>query len=147
MSTRPPLASKQTSDIDLQSIQLLTESYALSVKYVHEYMDENPIVGEPGAFKFSKARDSALSSMASSKPSSQSQTLKVAKPATGITAPKLKTEDLPAPIKKANKGGEKSPVTPSSSTKEKKSRRKSKAAGARDTITPKLTTPETTTPK
>ena len=146
--------SKSISDLGLQGVQMLEYSYSLFNRYGNEYMDENPIVGEPGAFKLSKSLNSSLAtSMTTSKTSSQaqegskssSQSTEMPTPAkSAVPTPQLKTEDLPAPIRKATKGGEKSPTTPS--TKEKKSRRKSKAAGDRGATTPKATTPKPTTP-
>ena len=147
-------ASKSTSDLGLQGVQMLEYSYSLFNRYGTEYMDENPIVGEPGAFKLSKSHNSSLAtSMTTSKTSSQaqegsklsSQSTEMPTPAkSAVPTPQLKTEDLPAPIRKVTKGSEKSPTTPS--TKEKKSRRKSKAAGDRGATTPKVTTPKPTTP-
>ena len=147
-------ASKTTSDLALQGVQMLEYSYSLSDRYANEYMDENPIVGEPGAFKLSKSHNNSLAtSMTTSKTSSQaqdvskpsSQSTDVATPAkSGLPTPQLKTEDLPAPARKAIKGSEKSPTTPG--TKEKKSRRKSKAAGDKGVTTPKATTPKPATP-
>ena len=133
---------------------MLEYSYHLFNEYGNEYMDENPIVGEPGAFKFSKSHNVSLAtSMTTSKNSSQaqeaskpsSQATEVATPAkSAVPTPQLKTEDLPAPVRKATKGSDKSPTTPG--VKEKKSRRKSKAAGDRGVTTPKPTTPKPTTP-
>lgn len=143
-------ASKTTLDRRLQGLQMLDFSYTLFQKYGNEYMDENPLVGEPGAFKLSKSHNTSLAtSMTTSKSSSQaqeaskssSQSTEVATPAkSAVPTPQLKTEDLPAPIKKTTKGGEKSPTTPG--TKEKKSRRKSKASGDKGvTPPPKPATP------
>ncbi|GIZ46108.1 hypothetical protein CKM354_000924700 [Cercospora kikuchii] len=42
--------SKATSDHD--QTRLLASSLAMSIKYAHDYTDENPLVGEPGNFKF-----------------------------------------------------------------------------------------------
>ena len=151
-------ASKITSDIGLQGVHMLAYSYGLSDRYADEYMDENPIVGEPGSFKLSKSHNTSLAtsmstSMTSSKNSSQAQEVSksssqssgVATPAkSALPTPQLKTEGLPAPVRKGTKGSEKSPTTPS--TKEKKSRRKSKAAGDKGSTTPKATTPKPTTP-
>lgn len=147
-------ASKTTSDTGLQGVHMLAYSYDLSDRYANEYMDENPIVGEPGSFKLSKSHNTSLAtSMTTSKSSSQaqevskpsSQSTETATPAkSAVPTPQLKTEDLPAPIRKGTKGGEKSPTTPG--TKEKKSRRKSKAAGDKGSTTPKATTPKPTTP-
>lgn len=131
---------------------MLADSYNLSLRYGNEYMDENPIVGEPGSFRLAKSHDSAMASSMSTNKSSQSlasQIVKAAAPAKEIPIPSpLKTDDLPAPVRKSTKGGEKSPITPGTKEKkEKKERRKSKAAGAGETMTPKVTTPKTTTPK
>ena len=133
---------------------MLAYSYDLSDRYANEYMDENPIVGEPGSFKLSKSHNTSFAtSTQTSKPSSQvqessklsSQSSEVATPAkSAVPTPQLKTEDLPAPVRKGTKGSEKTPLTPG--TKEKKSRRKSKAAGDKGVTTPKATTPKPTTP-
>lgn len=146
--------SKTISDTGLQGVHMLAYSYNLSDRYANEYMDENPIVGEPGSFKLSKSHNSSLAtSMTTSKTSSQAQEVSkplsqssgVATPAkSAVPTPQLKTEDLPAPVRKGTKGSEKSPTTPG--TKEKKSRRKSKAAGDKGSTTPKATTPKPTTP-
>ena len=145
---------KNTSGMDLQGVHMLAYSYDLSDRYANEYMDENPIVGEPGSFRLLKSHNTSLAtSMTTSKPSSQaqevskpsSQSTEVATPAKSpVPTPQLKTEDLSAPVKKTTKGGEKSPTTPG--TKEKKSRRKSKAAGDKGATTPKATTPKPSTP-
>lgn len=147
-------ASKHTSDTGLQGVHMLAYSYDLSDRYANEYMDENPIVGEPGSFKLSKSHNTSFAtSTHTSKPSSQvqessklsSQSSEVATPAkSAVPTPQLKTEDLPAPVRKGTKGSEKTPLTPG--TKEKKSRRKSKAAGDKGVTTPKATTPKPTTP-
>ena len=147
-------STKTIPDMGLQGVHLLASSYDLSNLYANEYMDENPIVGEPGAFKLSKSHNTSFAaSLTTSKTSSQnqenskpsSQLSEVATPAkSAVPTPQLKTEDLPAPIRKGTKGSEKSPTTPS--TKEKKSRRKSKAAADKGATTPKITTPKPTTP-
>lgn len=148
-TTTSAKASKTTSDMGLQGVRMLAYSYDLSDRYANEYMDENPIVGEPGSFKLSKSHNTSLAtSMTTSKNSGQSQEAskplsqspEVAIPAkSAAPTPQLKTEDLPAPVRKGTKGSEKSPTTPG--IKEKKSRRKSKAAGDKGATTPKATTP------
>ena len=127
---------------------MLAGSYDLLLHYGNEYMDENPVVGEPGAFKLAKAHNPALASFTSTTKSSfeSSQAATPGKGALTPQPPPIKTEDLAAPVKKSTKGGEKSPTTPGGA-KEKKMRRKSKAAGAGDATTPKITTPRPTTPK
>ena len=131
---------------------LLADSYRLLLAYGNEYMDENPIVGEPGSFKLSKARDSqktasATTSTSTPKPESQQSLKELSPPTTSLRGggpPQLKTENLPSPAKKDIKGGEKSPTTPFS--KEKK-RKKSKVPGVGDPNNSKVTTPKTAIPE
>lgn len=127
ISSKASLASKPTSNADHQSLQLLAESYSLSLRYGKEYMDENPLVGEPGSFILSKSREPGP-------PNPQSQH-KASVPSKLAILPEVKTASLTSPTKKGTKGGEKSPISPG--TKDKKTRRKSKAAGAGATTTPK----------
>lgn len=124
-STKPPLITKSTSDSEYQGLQLLAESYNLSSRYGKEYMDENPLVGEPGSFILSKSREAG--------PAVAHPQTKAPAPPKLATSPDVKTAVMPLPGKKSAKGAEKSPVSPG--TKEKKQRRKSKAAGS--TTTPK----------
>jgi len=126
---------------------MLAESWDLSLRYRNEYMDENPLVGEPGNFKLSKSRDSTMTSSMSTN-SSMNQPFKAVAPAKKTPAPPepIKT-DLPLePSKKSSIGTAKSPVTPGTA-KEKKARRKSKAAGAGGTTTPKIMTPKSAIPE
>ena len=145
------VSSQSKPDVNFQGIQMLAESYNLSMRYANEYMDENPIVGEPGSFRLTKSHDSTLTSSMSTNISSQSfqssTPAQVVAPLKEDPPPQLKTDDFPAPTRKPTKGSEKSPITPGTKEKkEKKERRKSKAAGAGDATTPKATTPKTTTP-
>ena len=112
---------------------MLAESWDLSFRYGNDYMDENPIIGEPGSLKLSKSRDLAISSSMSSTASTH-QPFKA--PVKKVTAAPIKTD---LPVEKEKKGTPstaKTPITPG--LKEKKARRKSKAAGA---STPKPVTP------
>ena len=128
---------------------MLAESYRLSRRYANEYMDENPIVGEPGSFRLTKSYDATLTTSMSTNRSAQSfkAPTPAVEPAVAKEAPPLlRTEDLGA-AKKLGKGGEKSPITPGvKDKKDKKERRKSKAAGSGETTIPKATTPKTSTP-
>ncbi|KAL8799328.1 MAG: hypothetical protein Q9182_005972 [Xanthomendoza sp. 2 TL-2023] len=125
-SIRTPLTtSKPLSNLDYQSPQLLQASFELSLRYGQEYMDENPLVGEPGSFIITKSRDSQqLSQQPKPKPGSASTT----KPST----PQIKT-DVPKQAEKDAVGAEKSPT--SAVAKEKKARRKSRPAGTATTPT------------
>ena len=116
------LAPKHGSGSEYQDLQTLTESYHLSQVYGNEYMDENPLVGEPGSFRITKTKEVVPKPV-----------LNIATPFNTAMADGKSSESPVAP--KKSKGGEKSPITPG--TKEKKSRRKSKAAGATTTTTPK----------
>ena len=143
-STKGLAAPKTASDTDYQGLQMQAESYSLLSLYGNEYMDENPIVGEPGNFKLAKSKDPAFASFASTNKTSF-ESVKAPTPAKTVPATQLKTVDLPVPVKKTSKGGEKSPTTPWG-MKEKKARRKSKPAGVGDTFTSKVSTPKPATP-
>ncbi len=118
LSAKAPLASRLTSDSDYPSLQLMAESYSLSLRYGKEYMDDNPIVGEPGSFILSKSREPAAPVM---------QTAPKAPVVTKRPpAPEIKTSNLVAPSRKGSKGADKSPISPAG--KDRKGRRKSKVA-------------------
>ncbi|KAL8865638.1 MAG: hypothetical protein Q9174_006782 [Haloplaca sp. 1 TL-2023] len=106
-------------DHDFYSNQLLEESFSMSIRYRHEYMDESPLIGEPGSFKMSKTREAQ-----------QQAAQPKAKPA-GVPAkpptPQIKT-DVADAKRKDGVGAEKSPISPFA--KVKKARRKSKPAGS-----------------
>lgn len=60
-STSPPphhLVSfgKTASGPNFADMQTLVESFTMFQKYRDEYMDENPLVGEPGSFTFSHSK-------------------------------------------------------------------------------------------
>jgi hypothetical protein len=125
LSAKPPLASKLTSDYEYQGLQLLAESYTMSLRYGKEYMDDNPLVGEPGSFILSKSRETAAPNVAPVAP-------KVPPLSKRPAAPEIKTANLTAPAKKGSKGAEKSPISPA--TKDRKARRKSKAANGNASV-------------
>ncbi|KAL8708177.1 MAG: hypothetical protein Q9220_006938 [cf. Caloplaca sp. 1 TL-2023] len=120
-----PLASTSAGKYSFDSSRMLEESLNLSLRYGHEYMDENPLTGEPGAFIITKTRDAQ-------QPSSQPKTKPVQKPSAKAPTPQIRT-DLPEAKVKDVLGAEKSPTSPA--VKEKKARRKSRPAGS--TTTPK----------
>ena len=143
-STKGHASPKAASDTDYQGLQLQNESFSLLMRYGNEYMDENPIVGEPGNFKLAKSTNPALAAFSAMNRTSF-DSVKAPTAVQTVPTPQLKTDDLPAPAKRPSKGGEKSPTTPGG-VKEKKARRKSKAAGVGDTLTSKVSTPKPTTP-
>ncbi|KAL8898862.1 MAG: hypothetical protein Q9207_006482 [Kuettlingeria erythrocarpa] len=116
-STLTRKSSKPSMSEDHQSAQLLQSSLNLSLLYGNEYMDDNPLVGEPGSFIITKTRE-VQQPLSQPKPKPPPV---VTKPPT----PQLKT-NLPEPKRKPSMGAEKSPITPG--TKEKKARRKSRPA-------------------
>lgn len=122
------LVPKAAVSSEYKDMQTLAESYHLSLEYGNEYMDETPLVGEPGAFRMNKPREVAPKPVLAAKP-----VLSIATPFAQAPTDD-KTAESPVASKKS-KGGDKSPVTPG--TKEKKNRRKSKAAGTASTTTPK----------
>lgn len=104
-------------------------------------MDENPLVGEPGSFKLSKARESGLPPTTASQQqqSNNPQPFK-ATPLVKKGPPlEVKTDVAVPPTEAGRKAsasaGAKSPTTPG--VKRKKERRKSKAAGVDEGSTPK----------
>ncbi|KAI9697978.1 MAG: Mediator of RNA polymerase II transcription subunit 6 [Candelina mexicana] len=119
-STKPPLTSTSTSATDFQEARSLAESFSLTLRYGSEYMDENPLVGEPGAFHLSSTHAHVQA---------QNKVPTVAKTSAPPT-PLQKPLQVPASAqaRKGSKGGEKSPTTPGGAPKPK--RRKSKALGA-----------------
>jgi mediator of RNA polymerase II transcription subunit 6 len=98
----------------------LEESFSMSLRYGNEYMDENPLVGEPGAFILS-------STHAHAQAQNQAAQNKAAQPAArGASAPTVQTISTSPTRKGSRGGGEKSPISPTIPGKPK--RRKSKAA-------------------
>lgn len=140
-STKASVGPKISAQDDVQSTQLLETSYDLLLRYGNEYMDENPLVGEPGSFKLSKTKDSSLGAVSTAQ--SFNQAFKAPATVKKPPPPQLQT-DLPTDAaKKASAGSAKSPTTPG--IKKKKERRKSKAAGAEEVTTPKASTPQAVT--
>ena len=125
-STKNSTVAHSTSSMTKEA-QLLEDSYRLAMRYSNEYMDETPLVGEPGAFIFNKQREAPqpVASRPDTQPASPSEK----------EPPKIETTTVDLPPRKPTKCGEKTPISPG--TKEKKSRRKSKAASATAVSTPK----------
>ncbi|MCJ1322932.1 Mediator of RNA polymerase II transcription subunit 6 [Xylographa vitiligo] len=101
---------------DLRGSSLLADSFRLSTTYGAEYMDENPLVGEPGAFILQKSREAAAQAQAGAVVKSAVVVVKPSAPPTPTPAPVLpppiKTEGLPPEGRRGGKAGEKTPVTP-----------------------------------
>ena len=75
-----------SSTVNLADTQILFESFGQFLRYGKEYMDENPLVGEPGSFVFT-----------SSKQHLQAQQDLAAKKAAQQAVPKLQIEVKPSP--------------------------------------------------
>ena len=103
---------------DTPGSRTLVEAYAMSLRYGDEYMDDHPLVGEPGSFLLGRT---------GTKAGTTKTTTAKAVPATERTPapsiPSLLTDIAPASPRDA-KAGESSPL----GTKEKPKRRKSKPA-------------------
>lgn len=109
----------------------LLESFRLSLQYGFEYMDENPLKGEPGAFRFTqtneklRADQKAKEAAAAAAAAKASQDAAVKSQSTSPT-PKAVPE---APQRKGSQPGEKSNPFASNKDGVKPKRRKSKAPG------------------
>lgn len=105
--------------------RLLDESFQLSMRYGDEYMDENPITGQPGAFNLTstgrKTKD--ILGAAAQKAGLQDPTK---------TPVDEKASDIP-PTRKGSKAADKAPKTPGIP---KPKRRKSKGLNSAGGVTP-----------
>ncbi|KAI9813794.1 MAG: Mediator of RNA polymerase II transcription subunit 6 [Pycnora praestabilis] len=120
-STKDPLTSTTISAADQLELLALERSFGLSLRYGNDYMDENPLVGEPGAFHFKSTHGHAQApSQSQSKPP---PVVKTSSPPT----PQPKPSPSPTNGRKGSKFIDKSPTTPGGLPKPK--RRKSKAVG------------------
>jgi len=127
-SKAPLSTTRSTPNSEQSALQTLSESLNLCLTYGSEYMDSSPLVGEPGSFRVTKPKEVAPKPVVAT-----------ATPFKAQPPEQIQTTGLPKEIRKGSKGGEKSPITPGTATKDKKGRRKSKAAGATGTAT---TTPK-----
>lgn len=105
--------------------RLLDESFQLSMRYGDEYMDQNPITGQPGAFNLTstgrKTKD--ILGAAAQKAGLQDPTK---------TPVDEKASDIP-PTRKGSKAADKAPKTPGIP---KPKRRKSKGLNSAGGVTP-----------
>ncbi|KAG8531871.1 uncharacterized protein KY384_003507 [Bacidia gigantensis] len=133
---RTSTGPKPQENSNQRDARMFAEAWDLAIRYGNDFMDETPMTGEPGAFKLAKVKDLALPSITSATPAPQPF-----KPAPK-KAPPIKTDLPPEKEKKSTPGTAKSPITPGTA-KEKKARRKSKAAGI---ATPKEAASKPSTP-
>ncbi len=128
-SSKAPLPTTRSApSAEQTALQTLSESLNLCLTYGSEYMDSSPLVGEPGSFRVTKPKEVAPKPVVATATPFKAQLPK-----------QIQTTGLPKESRKGSKGGEKSPITPGTATKDKKGRRKSKAAGTTGTAT---TTPK-----
>lgn len=129
-SISQPTGTKPMAKTNTTDARTLFDSFALSLRYGHEFMDENPLKGEPGSFHFSAtsqavyeqrqqrekaAQAAATAAAAQSAPSTQaSQPASQSQSAVGTPTP-AEGRDKPSPARKGSEG------------KPKPRRRKSKA--------------------
>lgn len=113
------------SSANFASARLLEESFNLTLRYGDEYMDENPITGQPGDFilKSTGRKDK-------DKPTAPAKgQLNLVTNVTAPPTPEPKSVDLPVPPTRKGSRGDKSPRTPGGMPGKPK-RRKSKISSA-----------------
>lgn len=134
-STSTGTNKSQSSNATVNSTAILADSFGLSIRYGSEYMDENPLVGEPGSFILRKTRDAQSQAQQVQEQQSQqsqqsqqqqqqqvnSKTAQAAKVASPPPPAMINTNIPPlAPARKGSKGGEKTPITPGGKDKKRK---------------------------
>ena len=137
-TTKISSLSKVNTIEDVQGTQLLESSYDLLLRYGNEYMDENPLIGEPGSFKLSKTREFGLAAVSAAAKTAD-QPFKATPKKTAPAQIQTETTDE-GKNKRSGAGSGKSPTTPG--FKKKKERRKSRIATSDDVSTPKASTPQ-----
>lgn len=108
----PSAAAQSSAGTIVQDARTLAESFSLLSRYSDEYMDENPLVGEPGSFIMSRSGD------ADRGPARQQPSTSNVAPPTRTGTPQVRVD---TPGKESSKGS-----TPSSSDETKSKRKKSR---------------------
>lgn len=110
----------------------LIEAMAMSTRYRGEYMDDTPLVGEPGNFRLSSKKKDAPSIPSLQAPSSSRQDTpakgSMSVPSRVPSPPPAIQTDVPAVKSKKSSVNEKTPTTPGGTPVPKPKRRKSKIA-------------------
>ena len=114
----------------VQDTRNLAEAFSLFSRYGDEFMDDSPLVGEPGSFILSKTNEKPAASTAAARQKTGSGgAAKLPPPPPPPTAPASTARPslarIDSSVKAVGKGSEKSPITPGGS-KEKVKRKKSK---------------------
>lgn len=130
-AVKAPVASQTASTTEaVQEARSLAESFNMTLRYMNEYMDENPLLGEPGSFILSSTHGSSQS-----KNASQPRSTVLANPTdTDMTDFPTDANSSDAVTKKTSRSGDKSPMTSGAPGKLK--RRKSKAPSSGGGVTP-----------
>lgn len=130
-STKLPLIAPSTTQTSsVSDARTLFESFNLAMRYGNEYMDENPLLGEPGSFVFSstnerlKAQQQRAAQQAGSKLQNE---LKSSTPSTPQPTVHGKPDVKVGGEHKRSKSGDKTPTVTSGAIVPKPKRRKSKA--------------------
>lgn len=113
----PLVGGQSSTGTMIQDARTLAESFGLVSRYGDEYMDETPLVGEPGSFILSRSGDTDRTTGTKQAPA----TGNVAHPPTRTGTPQVRVD---TPGKASDKGS-----TPSSSDETKSKKRKSKVSG------------------
>ncbi|KAI5368056.1 Putative mediator complex, subunit Med6 [Septoria linicola] len=145
-----PNAAASKSTLEQDQTRLLATSLAMSMRYAHDYTDENPLIGEPGSFKFAmteaavkkrraeeeaaaaeaRAKKESASNSRAASPKPEAASPKVDKPPAAFTTEtKLKTEE-----KRKNS---------TSSGKKKRDRKKGMSSAGPSPTTPSASTAPT----
>ncbi|ERF69316.1 hypothetical protein EPUS_04021 [Endocarpon pusillum Z07020] len=126
-SATQPMKSASNHDYsEFEDTQMFLEALNLSSRYGKEYMDDAPLVGEPGNFRTSKVRDTAAPPKETPSTDRQPSAQSKEKSPAPSPPPPIQTDVPQAVGKKSAKGGDRSPTTPGG--REKPKRRKSRPA-------------------
>ena len=121
----------ETQPTGATDTRTLVEAMALSTRYRGEYMDDAPLVGEPGNFRLSKKKDPLLvPGLQASGSSHQGTQTKGSTPvpSRAPSPPPVIQTDVPPVKSKKSSANEKTPTTPGGTPMHKPKRRKSRIA-------------------
>lgn len=122
-------ASEQQPSV-ASDTRTLIEAMAMSARYRGEYMDDAPLVGEPGNFRLSSKKKDALSVPGLQAPGNSRQATPVKDntpaPSRAPSPPPAIQTDVPAVKSKKSSANEKAPTTLGGTSAPKTKRRKSK---------------------
>jgi mediator of RNA polymerase II transcription subunit 6 len=123
---QPTKSTLSTNSTGFEDTQMFLDALNLSRRYGKEYMDDAPLVGEPGNFRTSKTREAPAMGKETSPNQRQSPVPAKEKSQVPSPPPPIQTDVPQVTSRKSAKGGERSPTTPGG--REKPKRRKSRPA-------------------